>query len=74
MQIWSLFLAYHIVLYEHVAVGVKNFNVISAYIDILYIQWIQDVVRGTVGCGISHKNMYTGLHSFIHSFFHLFIA
>lgn len=62
MQVGSLFIACSSVLYEHVAVGVKNCNEISAFVDILYVVWIQDEVRGTIGCGISHKSMYTELH------------
>jgi hypothetical protein len=62
MQVGSSFIACSSVLYECVAAAVKNCNEISAYVDILYIVWIQDVVRGTVGCGISHKSMYTEIH------------
>ena len=81
MLVGSLFIARYNVLNEHVAVGVTNFKVISAYVDLLYILWIRVVVRGTAGCGISHKSMNTELHSFIrlfirsfiHSFIHSFI-
>jgi len=79
MQVGPLFMACYNMLNECVAVEVKNCNVISAY-GLLYILWIQDIVRGTVGCGISHRSMYTEhsfirsfINSFVHSFIHSFV-